>query len=87
MQFEKEGTFQMSPGSEPRPTPKPQPLPTETFYADDIEYRFIHGKFRIPDHQSNPPGIAGEYTAEEALQNEDLLAYLVEIKSGVIQAV
>lgn len=85
MEFEKQGSFSMAPVAEPRTDPRP--LPKETFFADDIEYKFIIPKFRIPDSESNPTGVAGDYTAEEALQNEDLLAYLVEIKSGVIQAV
>lgn len=43
------------------------------------EYEFVIGKFQIP-------GI-GELTAEEALENDQALAELVERKSAVIKEV
>lgn len=57
---------------------KPQ-LPADTFEADGVEYRFVIAKFNIP-------GI-GVLTAQEALENEEALARLVEVKSSVIEKV
>lgn len=57
---------------------KPE-LPTEPFEADGVEYRFVIAKFNIP-------GI-GVLTAQEALENPEALAILVQVKSSVIEKV
>lgn len=54
-------------------------LPDETFQADGVEYKFVVPKFNIPG--------LGVFTAYEALLNDEALAYLVEVQSGVIEPV
>lgn len=55
-------------------------LPEETF-ADEKgnEYKFIVHKFNVPGH--------GVLTAQEALENAEVLAFLISEKSGVIQLI
>lgn len=57
---------------------KPE-IPTETFKADGVEYKFTRAQFIVP-------GI-GKMTAAEALENEEALAVLVQNESAVIEVV
>lgn len=50
----------------------------DTFQADGKEYKFIAGRFILDGK---------EITAEEALQDEQILATLVDMKAGVIAEV
>lgn len=60
---------------EKKPAPK---LPEKTFKVGKDEYRFTAAAFRTEK---------GKVTAEEALEDKDLLKSLVETKAGVIEKV
>jgi len=60
------------------PATKAPTIPTDTFEADGVEYKFTTASFFL----------SGELiTADEALQSEKILATLVSVKSGVIEVV
>lgn len=56
-----------------------QPETNDTFELDGIKYAFVIQKFIVPGFD--------EGTAKEALTNKDLLKYLVQEKSGVVQQI
>lgn len=53
-------------------------IPTDTFEADGVEYRFVCAEFILNGKTVK---------AVDAIEDEDILAQLVEMKAGVITVV